>query len=220
MQSPASSPTTILASCKLPAMLLPALRKLLLLPLLPACCSGTPGSCAAAAAAAGAATVPNGTILLGQPPNCCLLLLLTDGRSALLLLLLLLLLLVTELAAVAAAEAAAAAFGKARALKGRLNTSLADLGFAAAAAAAGLLAVLVLTGAGRNGFPCSPFGRAAWPAGNEEKNELRVVYSHLRPVYITLHYMLHSKEEWEPHSGANERLKGEGDIIKDLIFIV
>jgi hypothetical protein len=26
--------------------------------------------------------------------------------------------------------------------------------------------------------------------------------------YITLHYMLHSKEEWEPQSGANERLIG------------
>jgi hypothetical protein len=26
--------------------------------------------------------------------------------------------------------------------------------------------------------------------------------------YITLHYMLHSREEWQPHSGANERLTG------------
>jgi hypothetical protein len=27
-------------------------------------------------------------------------------------------------------------------------------------------------------------------------------------AYITLHYMLHSKKEWEPHSGDNERLIG------------
>jgi hypothetical protein len=31
--------------------------------------------------------------------------------------------------------------------------------------------------------------------------------------------MLHSKEEWEPQSGANERLKGGRDIIKGLIVI-
>jgi hypothetical protein len=31
--------------------------------------------------------------------------------------------------------------------------------------------------------------------------------------------MLHSKEECEPHSGANERLIGGKDIIKDLIVI-
>jgi hypothetical protein len=30
----------------------------------------------------------------------------------------------------------------------------------------------------------------------------------LQYSYITLHYMLHSKEEWEPRSGANERLIG------------
>jgi hypothetical protein len=98
-------------------------------------------------------------MLLGQPLNCCLLLLLllllADGRSALLLLLLV----AATLAPVTAA--AAAAFGNARALKGRLNTSLADLDFAAAAAAVGLLAVLVFTAAGRSGFPCSPLGRAA-----------------------------------------------------------
>jgi hypothetical protein len=35
--------------------------------------------------------------------------------------------------------------------------------------------------------------------------------------YITLHAPL--KEEWEPQSGANERLIGGRDIIKDLIVI-
>jgi hypothetical protein len=28
------------------------------------------------------------------------------------------------------------------------------------------------------------------------------------PLYVTLHYMLQSKQEWEPHSGANGRLIG------------
>jgi hypothetical protein len=31
--------------------------------------------------------------------------------------------------------------------------------------------------------------------------------------------MLHSKEEWEPHAGADQRLTGGRDIIKDLIVI-
>jgi hypothetical protein len=33
-----------------------------------------------------------------------------------------------------------------------------------------------------------------------------VAVMHAYWAYITLHYMLHSKEEWEPHSGANKRL--------------
>jgi hypothetical protein len=38
-------------------------------------------------------------------------------------------------------------------------------------------------------------------------------------AYTTLQYMLHSKKEWKPHSGANQRLIGGRDIIKDLIVI-
>jgi hypothetical protein len=43
----------------------------------------------------------------------------------------------------------------------------------------------------------------------QHHQRLIICIRHITSHYITLHYMLHSKEEWwEPHSGANERLIG------------